>query len=74
MNIRNLVLAIRLALAKKKADRCAAAFGMRYYVIYVGGKIRVCPKRRVKQLLKTGYFRRGTKIPDIEKRALYITG
>lgn len=59
--------------AAKKADRLAAATGLRYYVFRLGGRIRIVPKRAVKDLVKRRRFRRGVTVRDIERNCLHIT-
>ena len=58
-----------------KANKLNAATGYTYYVLQAGGKVVIKPKRLIKQQLacRGKYYKRGTKIHDIEKIALYIT-
>lgn len=72
-NIRQLIWAFRYKKAVRKADRLASAFGLRYFVIVFGGRLRVIPKQTLKDLVRKGRFRSGTTIQDIERKALYIT-
>ena len=71
--IRQLCFAIRYKRAVRKANSMAELFKMKYYVIYIGGKLKVVPKQTLKQLIARKRFRKGTTIEMIEKRALYIT-
>lgn len=45
----------------------------KYYVLYMGGKLKVVPKRNICELIHRHRFRKGTTIRDIEKMALFIT-
>ncbi len=64
----------RLGAAIDTANEWHNRTGYRYYVINIGGRLRVVAKKDIKALIarRVG-FRRGVKIADIEKRALYIT-
>lgn len=70
--IRDCVWAVRYRNAVRKARKMAGLFGMTYYVILLNGKLKVVPKRTIKDLVSRRRFRRGTTVQDIEKRALYI--
>ncbi|MDR2383294.1 MAG: hypothetical protein LBD76_05350 [Prevotellaceae bacterium] len=61
--------------ACKLANKLHEATGYRYYVLFSDGRYVIKPKRVIKSYLKTPgkYFKKGTKIGDIEKIALYIT-
>lgn len=48
-------------------------FGMKYYVLNIDDSLRVIPKRNVKDMLRRHCFRKGVKIEDIERIALFIT-
>lgn len=71
--LRRLIFAIRYKIAVKKARKLAELFGIKYYVLYMNGKMKVVPKRTVKELIARRRFKKGTTIETIEKRALYIT-
>lgn len=47
--------------------------GLRYWVIYLNGGLKVVPKKAIKELVKNRRFRKGVTADDIEKRALFIT-
>ena len=57
------------------ANKLAAATGYRYYVLKANRRIVVRPKQAIKNMLACNgkYFKRGTKIQDIERIALHIT-
>ena len=59
--------------AIKKANELSKLFGMRYYVIYMNGSLKVVPKRTIRELVAKHRFRKGIRIADIERRALYVT-
>lgn len=71
--LRQIIWAFRYRRAVRKANRLSALFGMTYMVIYMGGRLKVVPRRTLKQLVRTGRFRKGTTMEDIDKRALYTT-
>jgi len=64
---------IRLRMAVRKANRDAQLFKKRLMVLAFDGKPIVYEKQRLKELIKRGYFLKGTTISDLEKRAYYIT-
>lgn len=59
--------------AVRKAKEFAALFGMKYYVISLGGSLKVVPKQTVKELVRRRRFRKGVTVEDIERRALFVT-
>lgn len=63
----------RFRRAVRKAKRLAELFGMRYYVINLGGSLKVVPKQTIKELIKRKRFRKGVTVEDIERRALFVT-
>ena len=71
--IKRLIFAWKYRRAVRKADRLAALFGMKYFVIYLNKGLKVVPKKTIKELVRAHRFRRGVTVDDIEKRALYIT-
>ena len=73
ISIKQLIWARRYRRAIRKADTLAAAYKMKYFVIILGGKLKVVPKQNIKRLIREGRFKKGTTIADIESRALYIT-
>jgi hypothetical protein len=46
---------------------------MKFLVILLNGKLQVVAKQDCRRLIRQRYFKKGTRIEDIEKRALYIT-
>ena len=73
ISLKQILWARRYRRAIRKADRLAAAYNMKYYVVLLGGRLKVAPKQNFKALVNAGRFRKGTTIRDIEARALYIT-
>ena len=63
----------RLRKAIKKANKLHAETGYRYLVLLVKGKPRVYSKQTIKKLIKLRYFKKGVKISDIDRKALYTT-
>lgn len=70
---KEVVFAWRYRRAVRKANKLAALFGMKYYVILLNGKLKVVPKQTVRELVRTHRFRKGVTVADIERCALYIT-
>ncbi len=71
--LKNILFNRRLRRAIREADELSALTGLRYFVIVLDGDLKVVSKRRLKQLIDTRRFRKGTTIRDFEKRALHIT-
>lgn len=71
--IQDLIFAYQYKYAVRKANKYAKLFGRKYYVLYMGGKLKVVPKQNICQLIRMHRFRKGTTVRDIEKRALFIT-
>lgn len=68
-----LVFSIRLKQEKREADYRHGLTGQKMLVLCIAGRPLCVSKRHVKELIKEGYYKHGTKIEDIEKRALYKT-
>ena len=66
--IKRMIFAWRYKRAVARACKYA-----KYYVLYMGGKLKVVPKRNICELIHRHRFRKGTTIRDIEKMALFIT-
>lgn len=71
--IRHWIFAWRFKRAVKKAKELAALFGIRYYVLNLGGSLKVVPKRNIKELIKRKKFRKGISVEDVERMALFVT-
>lgn len=59
--------------AVRKADKLSKLFGMKYLVVYMNGSLKVVPKRTIRELVAKHRFRKGVKMADIERRAIYAT-
>lgn len=59
--------------AIKKANKYSKLFGLKYFVIYMNGSLKVVPKRAIRELVAKHRFRKGVKVEDIERRAIYVT-
>lgn len=72
-----LIKRIWFAFQFRRAVRRAKAFnnltGLRYYVICLNGKLKVIPKRTIRDMVSRHRFRKGVTVQDIERRALFIT-
>ncbi len=71
--IRKMIFAWRFKRAVRSANELSAMFGRRYYVINMGGSLKVVPKQTIKELIKRKRFVKGTTVETIERHALYIT-
>lgn len=71
--IKRLIFAWKYKRAVKKAIKLANLTGLRYFVIYINGSLKVVPKRTLKELVAKHRFRKGTTIKDIESHALFVT-
>lgn len=71
--IKRIIFAWRYKRAVRKAKQLAELTGLRYWVIYLNGGLKVVPKKAIKELVKNRRFRKGVTVDDIEKWALFIT-
>ncbi|KGF18519.1 hypothetical protein HMPREF1640_03455 [Prevotella sp. S7-1-8] len=71
--IKDIFFAWKYKRAVRKAKKMSALFKMKYYVLSMGGRIKVVPKQNIRHLVRTHRFRKGVKVADIEKIALYVT-
>lgn len=71
--IKDIIFAWRYKRAVRKANKLSALFEMKYYVLNMGGRLKVVPKRNIRQLIRQRRFKKGIKLADIERRALYVT-
>ena len=71
--IKRCIFAFNYKRAVNKAIKLYNATGLKYYVIYLNGSIKVVPKKSVKQLISNHRFKKGVRIEDIEKHALFVT-
>lgn len=71
--IKDLIFAWRYRHAVKKAIKYSKLYGMKFYVVYLNGKLKVVPKKTIKELVARRRFRKGVTVQDIEKHALFIT-
>lgn len=71
--IQRLIFAWRFKRAVRKADTMHRLARMKFMVLMLGGRLQVISKQDCRHLIRQRYFKKGTRIEDIEKRALYIT-
>lgn len=71
--IKRLIFSCKYKRAVKEANKLARLTGLKYFVVYMNGGLKVAPKKTFKELIAKKRFRRGTTIQDIEKSALFIT-
>ena len=70
---KDLLFAWRYKRAVKEAIMLSQGSGLKYYVLYMNGGLKVVPKQTIKTLVKRHRFKKGTKVEDIERRALFVT-
>ena len=71
--IKELFWGWRYRCAVRKANRLSKLLGMKYFVICMNGSLKVVPKRTVCELVAKRRFRKGVRVADIERLALYVT-
>ena len=71
--IKDLLNAWRYKRAIRKAVKLHELTGRKYFVLVVNGKLRVVAKKDIRLMVATRQFRKGVKVGDIEKRALFVT-
>ena len=71
--IKDIINAWRYKRAIRKAVKLQKLTGRKYFVLVVNGKLRVVAKQDIKMMVATRQFRKGVKVQDIEKRALFVT-
>lgn len=70
---KSLLFDIRFRIARREANRLRAVTGCKHLVICFDGRPLVTSKRRIKELVADGYFRKGVRAADIERNAIYST-
>lgn len=70
--IKDCIWAGRYKRKVREARKLAELFNMTYLVFMLNGKIKVAPKKVIRDLIRQKRFKGGTTIQDIEKKALYI--
>lgn len=71
--IKDLYNAWRYKRAVKKAVKLQKLTGRKQLVVVVYGKLVVVAKQDIKKMVATHQFKKGVKVQDIEKRALFVT-
>lgn len=71
--IKDLYNAWRYKRTVKKAIELQKLTGRKQFVLVVNGKLRVVAKQDIKTMVATRQFKKGVKVQDIEKRALFVT-
>ena len=59
--------------AVKQAVELATGSGRKHMVVLLGGKLVIVSKQRLKRMIDTRKFVKGTTIRDLEKHALFVT-
>lgn len=71
--IKQLKFAWQYKRAVKRATHLSHVTGLKYFVILLGGELKVVPKKTMTNLIARRRFRKGVTIADIEKKALFVT-
>ncbi len=71
--IKRLLFAWRYKRAVKRAVKFQKLTGHKQFVVVVNGNLVVVAKQDIKKMVATRKFKKGVKVVDIEKRALFIT-
>lgn len=71
--IKQFIFARKYRRAVRQAKELAELTGLRYWVIYLNGELKVVPKKTIKELVRKRRFRKGVTVEEIERRALFIT-
>ena len=71
--IKDLYNAWRYKRTVKKAVELQKQTGRKYFVLVVNGELKVVAKADIRLMVATRKFKKGVKVKDIEKRALFVT-
>ena len=71
--IREFIFKFRFARAVNKAKHFHDITHRKYMVLVYKGKPEVFEKKKIRQCISNGIFRKGTTVRDIENMALYVT-
>lgn len=71
--IKKTVLNYRIKKAIRQAVELAEGSGRKHLVLLHQGRPLVISKQRLGMLIRKRYFRKGTRIQDLERNALFIT-
>lgn len=71
--INKLLFKYRFKKAVKKATDGAKKTGRKYYVILFKGKPIAITKQRITYMVRTRKFKKGIRVNDIERQALFVT-
>ena len=71
--IKKRILNYRIKMAIRQAVELAEGSGRKHLVLMHKGRPLVISKQRLGVLIRKRYFRKGTRIQDLERSALFIT-
>lgn len=71
--IKEIIFGFRYKKAIKEAIKAQNLNGRKQFVIVFNGKPVVLSKQTLKLMISTRRFRKGVKIQDIERKALFVT-
>lgn len=69
---RRFLFAWRFRHAVRKANELSELFRVKYYVMTFNGKLKVIPKRTIRDLIRQKKTPKGVTAADFERRALYV--
>lgn len=68
-----IIFFLRLKKAIKQAVQANQLSGRKYIVLRLGNHAYAYSKRDLQDLINKRYFKKGTRIQDLERKALFIT-
>lgn len=71
--IKNVILNYRIKMAIRQAVELAEGGRRKHLVLMHKGRPLVISKQRLGVLIRKRYFRKGTRIQDLERNAVFIT-
>lgn len=71
--IKRTILNYRVKMAIRQAVELAEGSGRKHLVLMHKGRPLVISKQRLGALIRKRYFRKGTRMQDLERNALFIT-
>ena len=70
---KKLVFNYRYKKEVKKATAASSASGRKYFVLLLKGTPVTVSKQQVTRMARTGKFKKGITVQEIEKQALFVT-
>ena len=71
--IKDIIFGWRFKRAVRQAMEAQRLTGRKQFIIVYDGKPLVISKKKIRELVATRFFRKGTTVQDIERKALFVT-